>query len=133
MRTLVVLGSLLSVACFGRPSRVSSAPLEACESGWEPIINNTVRNLVADRASENRFHLPWTDTLPSQPIRDPEVCARAGRAYAGLGDDAAAPPAAVIRAGGLYFTIATPPDRAGEWTVIAVLDKHFRWIIGITT
>ena len=133
MRAFVVLGLLFSLACVGRPSRVSSAPPNACELGWEPVINNTVRTLVADRVHENRFHLPWTDTLPLQPVRDPAICARAGRAYAGLSDDAAAPPTGVVRAGGLYFAIASPPDRAGAWTVIAVLDQHFRRIIGITT
>ena len=133
MRRLASVGMLLSSGCILRQHYVAPPQANACEVGWEPIISNTVHTLIADRAHENRFHLPWTDTLPPRPIRGPQICARAGRTYAGVSDGSVAPPTGVVQAGGLYFVVATPADRAGEWMVIAVLDKRFRYIIGVTT
>jgi hypothetical protein len=135
MRILSLAALGLFAACTSPPVRgAPTAAQSGCEPRWEGALDNTVRNLVADRAHENRFRLPWTDSLAPVPIRDPDVCARAGRAYADLRDERSpAPPAGVIKAGGLYFVIATPAERAGEWMIIWVLDAQFRRIVGITT
>ncbi len=136
MRILTLATIGLLPACGSTAGRAAS-PLVAqtqCEPRWESVIDNTVRNLVVDRAHANRMRLPWTDSLLPVPVRDPALCARAGRAYADVRDDGTpAPPAGVVRAGGLYFVVATPPQRAGEWMIIWVLDAQFRRIVGITT
>ena len=77
---------------------------------------------------------PWTDTLPPRIVTDASVCRAAARAYLSdslptLPDSALA--AGVVLAGGLYFAQAWPLRRGGEFVVIAVLDRTFRWLVGL--
>jgi hypothetical protein len=130
--TCGVLAVAASAACV----RIGPAPMDpgGCDPGFEETVMNTARNAVADRGHENRFRLPWTDTLPPRVVRDARTCRAAAAGYAGGPlPPGVAPRATVVRAGGLYFVIGPNVQKAGEFTIVGVLDARFRWLVGITT
>jgi hypothetical protein len=135
-RALGTLGTcgVLAVAS-GACIHVGPAPDRGgCYRGTEAIVMSAARNAVADRNGENRFRLPWTDTLPPQVVRDAPTCRAAAVGYAaGRLPPGVAPWASVVRAGGLYFVLGPVEQKAGESTIVGVLDAHFRWLVGITT
>jgi len=118
----------------GGQRAATSGSSGACSAQLASIAENTAQNMVADRAARNVYHLPWSDTLPLQTITDSVTCARSAKAYTGRPlPSGVAPLAGVVRAGGLYFVVATPIQRAGEFMLVAVLDSRFRVIEYVTT
>jgi len=107
-------------------------------------IPQRMRTLVVEYATAQT---PFDDTMRSRfqlarlpadsivVVDAPEVCDRAGLAYARSGDQHLSPGVyemAVIRAGNRYFVRGvTAPSPAGEWNMITVLDLKFHGIFGI--
>ena len=116
-----------------RPAAASKSS-GACSAQLASIAENTARNMVADRRARDVYRLPWSDTSPLETVTDSATCARAAEAYVGRPSPPGASPfAGVVRAGGLYFVVATPIERAGEFMLVAVLDGRFRVIEYVTT
>jgi hypothetical protein len=127
--------SVVGACASGRRPHGAEPPLPSgCHPDLEPAVLNAARNALADRRHENRFNLPWTDTLPPTAVRDDVICRRAAAGYAGGKLPRGVPArATVVRAGGLYFVVGPTDSRAGEFLVVGVLDASFRWITGLTT
>jgi hypothetical protein len=141
--------ALLVVA--GAGCRSAGAPPEAMRDVAPPAgrlcypTSEAESNLL-DYALRMAGHAPGSDGGPPPGVatfdsaavalvRDERTCARAAAAYAGVARDArgAAPvPVEVVRAGRVYL-VDRPraPIRAGEFTIIGMLDLDFRWIGGL--
>jgi len=127
---------IVCVAALGACVHIGPAPVDAggCDRATESIVLKSATGAVADRRTENKLRLPWTDSLPPQVVRDAASCRAAAVGYAGGRLPQGVPPrASVVRAGGLYFVLGTVRQTAGEYTLVGVLDGRFRWLIGLTS
>ena len=141
-----VLTTMAGVACAvvrRRPHAVTSGARWTCAPPGSDIADR-VRAFVRDYAapqSELADRYRVQISLPRVPaesvaiITTPEVCDRAGLAYARNEVQQLSPGVyemAVVRAGDRYVVRGvTAPSRAGEWNTITVFDLRFRPIIGI--
>ena len=82
-----------------------------------------------------QINLPRVPTESVTVVTAPEICERAGLAYARDGSQHLSPGVyemAVIRAGNRYIVRGvTAPSPAGEWNISTVFDLRFHAIIGI--
>lgn len=132
---MIALALLITAAPLSAQTAAKSPEVSgACHSRLAEVAANTANNAVADRHARNVFRLPWTDTMPPTVVVDSATCARAANAYAGQPlPPGIAPVAGVVRAGGLYFVVAAEFKRAGEFTLVAILDGQFRVLEYLTT
>jgi hypothetical protein len=154
VRSLTILGvALISTSCV-HPHVASADPPGVrwrCAVSADTVAEAFADNLVAWalrsasttgqgwREFRQEYNLPMEPTADLQSlvsiVRDPEICARAGRAYA---DDRFEVPyvyrVVVVAIGNRYVAInLNAVRRAGEFMLEAVMDQQFRVISWIGT
>lgn len=140
------LASLASLACAvvrREPRAVTSGARWTCAPPASAIAER-LRAFVRDYSAPQseladkyrvQISLPRVPAESVAVITVPEVCDRAGLAYARAGSQRLAPgeyEVAVVRAGDRYIVRGvTAPIPAGEWSIINVFDLRFHGIIAI--